>query len=216
MKERTVCPKVRHYIETEILPRYEKLPGHSLTHIRNVIERSLLLARQIEGDIDIDKVYVIAAYHDLGREIDNETHHLCSGKLLRSDTGLAELFLPEDIEIMAQAVEDHRASLKPEPRSIYGKIVSSADRSYSIDEILERAYDYNTYLHPEMSEEDRIEEIRKILRRKYSPDGYAADKIYFFKSEYKAFLRRVEEITENPVEFRHIQQDFNRRRGISG
>ena len=42
-----VCPKVRAYIENEILPRYDALPGHSGDHIKNVIERSLRIASML-------------------------------------------------------------------------------------------------------------------------------------------------------------------------
>ena len=211
--EQMVCPKVRQYIEDEIFPRYKKLPGHSLDHIKSVILRSLRIANVI-GDVDINMVYVIAAYHDLGREIDDEKHNLWSGYLLRRDTTLKNLFSSEEIEIMAQAVEDHRASLKTEPRSIYGKIVSSADRSCSINEILARAYDYNRHLHPEYTEEEICEAVRKILRRKYSPEGYASKKIYFFKEEYGDFLKRIEEITRDPEKFQKLQQEFNKERGL--
>ena len=212
---KTICPKVRAYIEKEIFPRYEKLPGHSLDHIKNVIERSLRIAEGLD-DVDITMVYVIAAYHDLGREIANKTHHEWSAYLLNRDETLKKLFLPEEIKIMAEAVEDHRASSeRPEPRSIYGKIVSSADRSYCVDEILARAYDYNKTLHPDYTEDQLIEAVRRILRRKYSPDGYAATKIYFLKDEYAKFLEEVERLTRDPEEFKKTQQEFNRKRGIS-
>lgn len=209
-----ICPKVKSYIEQEILPRYKKMPGHSLDHIQNVIERSLRIASTLE-DIDIDMVYVIAAYHDLGREVDNETHNIWSGRMLREDEQLKKLFMPEEIEIMAQAVEDHRASLKlPEPRSIYGKIVSSADRSFDLNEILARAYDYNKTLHPDYTEDEIIEAVRKILRRKYAPGGYASKRIYYLKEEFQKFQRQVDELTSDPEKFKKTQTEFNRARGL--
>ena len=209
-----ICPKVKSYIEQEILPRYKKMPGHSLDHIQNVIERSMRIASTLE-DIDINMVYVIAAYHDLGREIDNEMHHAWSGYLLRRDRTLEKLFMPEEIEIMAQAVEDHRASLKlPEPRSIYGKIVSSADRSFDLNEILARAYDYNKTLHPDYTEDEIIEAVRRILRRKYAPGGYASKRIYYLKEEFEEFQKQVDELTSNPEKFKKTQQEFNKKRGL--
>ena len=44
---------------------------------------------------------------------------------------------------MSEAVEDHRSSLENDPRSIYGKIVSSADRNTSVEVTLKRCYSYN-------------------------------------------------------------------------
>ena len=206
-----INPKVRRYIGNEILPKYQALKGHTDTHISDVIKRSLKIARELE-DINLDMVYVIASYHDLGRLVDNETHHLESGKMLRADETLKLFFTPEEIEIMAEAVEDHRASLKRDQRSIYGKIVSSADRSCDIDEILIRAYDYNKTLHPEFNEEQTIENIRLVLRGKYIPGAYGDKKMYFRTPEYDAFLKKVDEITSTPEGFYKIQTEFNKKR----
>lgn len=209
-----INPAIRRYIGNEILPQYQQLKGHTNAHITDVIRRSLKIAENLDN-INLDMVYVIAAYHDLGREIANKTHHEWSAYLLRRDEKLRKLFLPEEIEIMAEAVEDHRASSeRPEPRSIYGKIVSSADRSHSVNEILARAYDYNKTLHPDYTEDELIEAVRRILRRKYSPDGYAATKIYFLKEEYYEFLKEVDRLTRDPEQFKKTQQEFNKKRGL--
>jgi len=206
-----INPKVYSYIGNEILPRYKTLKGHTGSHISDVIERSLKIAQGLD-DINIDMVYVIAAYHDLGRLIDNETHHLESAKMLRADKTLREFFSEPEIETMAEAVEDHRASLKGDPRNLYGKIVSSADRSCDVDEILVRAYDYNRALHPDFSEAETIETIRLILRGKYIPGAYADKKMYFRTPEYDVFLRKVDEITATPEKFYKVQTEFNQKR----
>lgn len=206
-----INPEVLQYIGNEILPKYKELKGHTDSHITDVIERSLKIAETLD-DVNPDMVYVIAAYHDLGRLIDNETHHLESAKMLRADKTLKSFFTDEEIEIMAEAVEDHRASLKGDPRNLYGKIVSSADRSCDIDEILIRAYDYNRTLHPDYTEEQTIETIRLVLRGKYIPGAYGDKKMYFRTPEYDAFLKRVEEITSTPEGFYKIQTEFNKKR----
>ncbi len=206
-----VKPEIRQYVEEEILPKYKELKGHTDTHIADVIRRSLKIAKDSEN-VNLDMVYVIAAYHDLGRLIDNETHHLESGKMLRADKRLRDFFSEDEIEIMAEAVEDHRASLKRDPRSIYGKIVSSADRSCDVDEILVRAYDYNKTLHPEFTEEETIENVRLVLRGKYIPGAYGDKKMYFRTPEYDEFLRKVDEITQTKEGFYKIQTEFNKKR----
>ncbi|MBR3319344.1 HD domain-containing protein [Candidatus Saccharibacteria bacterium] len=206
-----INPKIRRYVKTEILPKYRQLKGHTSSHITDVIYRSLKIAKEIDG-VNLDMVYIIAAYHDLGRLIDNETHHLESGKMLRNDVFLKTLFSDEEIETMAEAVEDHRASLKGDPRNLYGKIVSSADRSCDITEILARAYDYNKTLHPEFSEPEIIENIRTVLRGKYIPGAYGDKKMYFRTPEYDVFLKKVEEITSTPEGFFKIQTEFNKKR----
>ena len=206
-----VSPKVKEYIETEILPKYEKLSGHTRGHIDCVIERSLKFAEQAP-EVNIDMVYIIAAYHDLGRLVDNETHNIESGKMVRKDKFLRENFSAEEVETMAEAVEDHRASLGHEPRSIYGKLVSSADRNPNVESMLERAYDYHKLLHPEMDEDEVIEKVRECLREKYTPDGYAAKTMYFKDDSFGAMLEKVEEITRTPEGFAKVQREFNRKR----
>ena len=209
--KKEINPEVCRYIGNEILPRYRQLKGHTDTHITDVIERSLKIAQDLE-DINIDMVYVIAAYHDLGRLVDNKTHHIESGKMLRADETLKTFFTDDEIEVMAEAVEDHRASLKGDPRSLYGRIVSSADRSCDVNEILARAYDYNRALNPDLPEKEAIEVIRLILRGKYIPGAYADKKMYFRTPEYDSFLKKVEEITSTPDGFYRIQIEFNKKR----
>jgi uncharacterized protein len=206
-----ISAKVRKYIETRVLPQYEKLSGHAGGHIEQVIDRSLEFAKQAPG-VNLDMVYIIAAYHDLGRLIDNETHNIESAKMMRADKFLLENFTAEEVETMAEAVEDHRASLGHEPRSIYGKIVSSADRNPTVESMLERAYDYNRLLHPDYSEDEIIEDVRVHIREKYSPDGYAAKTMYFKDPSFEKTLVKVEEITRTPESFAKVQKEFNRKR----
>ena len=55
------------FVERQILPRYNAFgESHGLRHVTRVIKNSLRLA-DVTG-ADIDMVYVIAAYHDLGME----------------------------------------------------------------------------------------------------------------------------------------------------
>lgn len=209
--KKEINPKVIKYIEEEIFPKYKELKGHTLKHIEQVIERSLKFAEQAPG-VNLDMVYVIAAYHDLGRLIDNDTHNIESAKMLKADKFLRKHFSDEEIETMAEAVEDHRASLGREPRSIYGRIVSSADRNPNSDDMLERCYDYTKLLHPEMSEDEIIEEARMHLRKKYTPDGYAAKTMYFKDEGFENMLEELERITRTPEEFNKIQKEFNEKR----
>ena len=207
-----VSADIQKYIETEIIPKYAGIGGHTDEHIQQVITRSLRFAKQA-GDVNIDMVYAIAAYHDLGRLIDDETHNYESAKMMRADEFLKARFSSEEIETMAEAVEDHRASLGHEPRSIYGKIVSSADRNTDVNAMLSRAYDYNKHLHPDFTEDETIEAVRIVLRKKYSPDGYAASTMYFDDPNFAGVLKRMEEITRDFETFAKIMREHNAKRG---
>jgi len=204
--------EIRDYIESEILPKYNSIGGHTDAHIQKVIERSLKFAEQAPG-VNIDMVYVIAAYHDLGRLIDNETHNFESAKMMRADEFLKAHFSADELETMAQAVEDHRASLGREPRSVYGKIVSSADRNSNINDCLDRAYDYSKHLHPDWDEDAIIENARVHLRKKFSPDGYAASTMYFKNPEFEQMLVKIEEITRDFETFAKVQRQYNAEHG---
>ena len=124
---KAINPRLKDYIEAEILPRYREFDSaHRIDHVQEVIRGSLELA--LHYDVDVDMVYTVAAYHDTGLCGGREEHHILSGRILRGDATLKHYFSPDKIEIMAQAVEDHRASSSHAPRSIYGRIAAEADR----------------------------------------------------------------------------------------
>ena len=120
--------ELQQFIATDILPQYDRFDAaHQQDHARKVMDESMVLAANY--DVNLDMVYAIAAYHDLGLCKGREGHHLTSGRIVRNDSRLLRWFTPEQIEVMAQAVEDHRASADHAPRSIYGRIVAEADRT---------------------------------------------------------------------------------------
>ena len=102
--------ELQAYVEQAILPRYEHFDrAHGPEHARTVIEQSLALARHYQ--VDRQMVYAIAAYHDVGLEKGREMHHIHSGEILAADTKLRQWFSPQQIAVMREAVEDHRATV---------------------------------------------------------------------------------------------------------
>ena len=163
--------EIKNYIEQEILPRYDHYDAaHQRDHIDAVINRSLDLAKY--HDVDTNMVYVIAAYHDTGICEGRETHHLVSGRIIREDKKLRDWFTEEQIETMAQAAEDHRASSGREPRSIYGKIVAEADRLIVPETVIQRTIQYGLDHYPELDKEGQYQRFRQHLLEKYSDTGY--------------------------------------------
>ena len=166
-----VNPDIIAYIEQEILPRYEHFDAaHQRNHAEEVIERSLALAEHY--DVNENMVYAIAAYHDTGLCDGRDTHHLVSGRIIREDMKLREWFDETQIETMAQATEDHRASSGHEPRSIYGKIVAEADRLISPEKVIRRTIQFGLDHHPELDKEWQYQRFREHLLEKYSDTGY--------------------------------------------
>lgn len=162
---------IRQYIESEIIPRYDSFDAaHGRDHVEYVIAQSLKLAEHY--DVDRDMVYVIAAYHDTGLAVDRKTHHLESGRIMRADRNLRQWFSEGQIETMARAVEDHRASSDHEPRSIYGKIVAEADRQIDPETIIRRTVQYGLSHYPELDREGHWQRMLDHLNEKYAEGGY--------------------------------------------
>lgn len=169
--QRSVNNSLVQYIEHEILPRYEHYDAaHQRDHIDAVITRSLELAKHY--DVNVDMVYAIAAYHDTGICEGRETHHLVSGRIIREDKRLHDWFDEQQIETMAQAAEDHRASSTHEPRSIYGKIVAEADRLIVPETVIKRTIQYGLDHYPDYDKEGQYQRFKEHMTEKYSDRGY--------------------------------------------
>ncbi len=159
------------FIETQILPQYAQFDkAHNMEHVTRVIRNSLQLARSTGADIDM--VYVIAAYHDIGMSGPRAIHHITGGKILTADARLKRWFSAEQIKLMREAIEDHRASASHAPRSIYGKIVAEADRDLSPEVVFRRAIQFGLANYPALNREQQWERFQEHMESKYSEHGY--------------------------------------------
>lgn len=185
---------IREYIESEIIPRYDNFDAaHRRDHVEYVIAQSLKLAEHY--DVDRDMVYVIAAYHDTGLAVDRKTHHLESGRIMRADRNLRQWFSEGQIETMARAVEDHRASSDHEPRSIYGKIVAEADRQIDPETIIRRMVQYGLSHYPELDREGHWQRMLDHLNEKYAEGGYL--RLWIPESDNAGKLKELHEIIKD-------------------
>lgn len=182
------------FVEKQILPRYTAFgESHGLYHVTRVIKNSLELARMLGADINM--AYAIAAYHDLGMEGPRAIHHITSGKILTADARLKKWFSPEQIKIMREAVEDHRASASHAPRSIYGKIVAEADRDIDIDTVFTRAIQYGIEHDSEKDKEWQFKRFDSHMEEKYSNNGYI--KLWIPHSPNEKKLKELRDIIVN-------------------
>ncbi len=196
------------YVKQQILPCYDCFDtAHQRSHAEEVIERSLTLSEYY--DVDMNMVYTIAAYHDTGLCECRETHHLVSGRIIREDMKLREWFSEEQIETMAQAVEDHRASSNHEPRSIYGKIVAEADRLISPEKVIQRTIQYTQDHFPDYNKEQQYQRFREHLIEKYSDTGYL--KLWIPESDNAVQLEKLRTIIRDENKMRNaFEQLFPR------
>ena len=171
MLKNTASLDLVEFVETNILPRYAEFDkAHNLSHVNSVIRRSLELVKTTGADINM--VYAIAAYHDLGLSGPRATHHITGGKILANDARLKRWFSAEQIRIMKEAVEDHRASASHAPRSIYGKIVAEADRDLNPETVIRRTIQFGLSNYPEMDHEHQWLRFKQHMDNKYSSNGY--------------------------------------------
>ena len=190
----TISPELQQYIVTEILPRYNHFdPAHRRDHAEMVIRQSLKLAEQLE--VNPDMVYAIAAYHDTGLAEGREVHHVASGRIIRSDATLRRWFTDEQISVMAEAAEDHRASAKQEPRTIYGRIVAEADRHIDPETIIRRTIQYGIDHYPALPRKEHYRRMLDHLHEKYDYGGYLH--LWFSHSPNAERLEQLRQIIKN-------------------
>ena len=145
-------------------------------------------------------VYTIASYHDLGHYIDRKTHEIISAELFMKDNKIKQWFTDEQRIIIKEAIEDHRASSDHKPRSIYGMIISTADRTIvDIDNTIKRSYSYGKRNYAELTEEEQIERIYQHLTEKYGENGYA--KVYLEDKEFDEAIKKLRQALSNKEEF---------------
>ena len=178
---------LEHYIYNDITSRYADFDAaHREDHVLTVISQALELLERMPSwllehpeeagawntPVDRDMLLAAAACHDLGLVNGRDNHHIDSGKIIREDARLREWFDEEQIETIAQAAEDHRASGKSAPRSIYGMLVAEADRVIDGETIIRRTIQFGFKHYPDLGREGHIERAVSHLREKYGRGGY--------------------------------------------
>lgn len=203
--------ELEKYIYEEIIPRYSSFDdAHKEDHALTVIAQSMKLMKGREvwlqaqkspdaiwlEEIRADVLLAAAAYHDLGLVNGRDRHHLDSGSIVRRDAMLRTWFGDAEIELIAQAAEDHRASGKGEPRSIYGMIVAEADRLIDADTIIRRTIQFGFKHYPGLRREEHIARTIEHLREKYGRGGYL--KLWIPWSDNAVRLAELQDLIDDP------------------
>lgn len=196
---------LKEYIESEIIPRYDNFDGaHRRDHVRSVIGQSQELSRYY--DVNPEILYTAAAYHDLGLCEGREKHHLVSGRIIREDKTLLNWFSVEEIEVIAEAAEDHRASNETPPRSIYGKIIAESDRLIDPETVIRRTVQYGFAHYPQMNREQMWERTLTHLQKKYGYGGYL--KLWIPESSNACRLEELRKIIADEKRLRSMFDCF--------
>jgi|GEM_PF-990418 len=211
-----ITPKntVQTYFEKTIYPFYfDKIGTLYANHAKRVIEKSLQFAKQVKEPINTDMVFAVAAFHDIGLVKGKKDHEKTSAKMFLDDKEVTKFFTKDQMQIIAQAIEDHRASLDRDPRTIYGKIVSTADRLgwLDVDEAFRVWYANRLRDKPHMTLDEMIEDARQHVLEKFGKDGYVDGKLYFETKEFDEFRKIVSALATDPKKFK---QKFLQMNGV--
>jgi uncharacterized protein len=125
-----------------------------------------------------------------------------SGDIIRADKQLKRWFDEIQIGIMADAAEDHRASSKHEPRTIYGKIVAEADRCIEPISIIRRTIQFGLSHYPELDKEGNYQRTVEHMQEKYAEGGYL--KLWIPESPNRQRLDELREIFRDKEQFYKI------------
>ena len=210
--------EIDNYIYGVIVPRYAEFDAaHREEHAHAVIDQAMALLDKMPQWVEqqpkdfvgqcvneqwlvpVDRAVLkmAAACHDLGLVNGRERHHMDSGEIIRNDVNLRRWFNEDEIETIAQAAEDHRASGENDPRSIYGKLVAEADRLIDPENIIRRTIQFGFKHYPHLGCEGHIERAVSHLKEKYGRGGYL--KLWIPWSENAARLDALQDVIDDDV-----------------
>ena len=194
--------EIREFVEREIVPRYDGFDaGHGRDHVKTVMSQALSLA-QYYPEVDPCLLLIAAAYHDLGLAFGRDEHHIYSARIVREDERLRQWFNKDEINTIADAAEDHRASSGHEPRTIYGRIVAEADRIIDSETIVRRALQYGMKHEPGLDREGQYMRLMEHMQEKYNYGGYL--KLWIPQGDNARRLEEFRQILANEPVFRRL------------
>lgn len=204
---------LKNYIKDNIFPEYDKNDGgHGIEHIREVIRRSFALNDTYKLNLNDNMIYTIAACHDWGKCENSDLHHLIAADHVRNDLFFKKYFSSEDLAVITDAIEDHRSSKDDEPRSIYGKLISSADRNTRIEIVFIRSFYVAQFrISVGKSDDQTIEDYLNYtiarLSKRYSEEN--PENMFYEDETYKVFLKDMRDLLKRPEDFKNMYCDVN-------
>lgn len=196
---------LNEYLIYTIGERYQEADkGHDIRHILNVFSfAEKVRSTYFDDKVSKDMLMTAVFYHDLACKDDRENHHIKGAEILLTDSNLTNWFSKDDIEMMADAVRNHRAS-SGKPETIIAKILYDADRSeISLERILERSYQY--YIGKGFTNELEIKEnMFNHVSYKYGKYGYAKTVLPESLELLKPSMERTKEVISNERIFRNM------------
>lgn len=199
---------LKNYIEECIFPKYESNDkAHGIIHIREVIRRSFALNDTMKLHLDKNMIYAISACHDLGKYINSDIHEKLAADIFIKDENMKKYFTDEQRNIIKDAIEDHRSSKEDNPRTIYGKLISSADRNTRIEIVFIRSFFVAKAKMPEENIEDYLDYTFKRLSKRYSMEN--PENMFLEDNIYKTFLNDMRNLLKDEQSFKDKYCEVN-------
>ena len=208
---KNVDPRIKRYVERIVFPQYSRNDqGHGIIHIKEVIRRSFALNDTLKLGLDDNLMYTIAACHDWGKYEEPETgekHAIIAGRRFINDEVCKDIFNDEDRTTIKEAIEDHSSSLDDVPRSIYGKLVSSADRNTRIEIVFIRSFFVGKARTPDMTVEEFLDFTFKRLSKRYGEER--PENMFLEDETYRIFLNDMRTLLKDEVAFKNRYCEVN-------
>ena len=208
---KNVDPRIKRYVERIVFPQYSRNDqGHGIIHIKEVIRRSFALNNTLKLGLDDNLMYTIAACHDWGKYEEpekGEKHAIIAGRRFINDEVFKDIFNDEDRTTIKEAIEDHSSSLDDVPRSIYGKLVSSADRNTRIEIVFIRSFFVGKVRTPDMTVEEFLDFTFKRLSKRYGEER--PENMFLEDETYRIFLNDMRTLLKDEVAFKNRYCEVN-------
>ena len=151
-------------------------PGHRATHFEEVFQCGLHINTALGLGYSSKLILFAAYFHDLFAWSRNNHHHMSMDWMFSTDHHvILDNLSPSEINDVAWACGQHRASYKGTFRNPFCELINSADRGFPTDvpNMLARAVLYREELYPDMSADERTAGAIAHLKEKYGHGGYA-------------------------------------------
>lgn len=200
--------KLRDYVEKKVFPLWElNDKGYGPIHRTEAIRRIFALNETFQLNLNPNMLFVIASYHDVGKYIDYKKHHLIAAEKFMEDEKIKQFFTDNQRIIIKEAIEDHRSSKEDDPRSVYGKLISSADRNTTIEIVFIRSFFVAKDRMPDMNINEYLDYTVNRLINKYSEEN--PENMFFEDDIYKVFLKDMRDLLTRPDDFKNLYCDVN-------
>ena len=203
-----VDSKLRSYVEENVFPLWdENDKGHGPIHRTEVIRRIFALNETFHLNLNPNMLFAIASYHDVGKYIDHKRHHLIAAEKFMEDEGMRQFFTDDERKVIREAIEDHRSSKEDEPRSVYGKLISSADRNTTIEMVFIRSFFVAKDRMPDMNINEYLDYTIERLRKRYGEEN--PENMFFEDEVYQVFLKDMRSLLSRADDFKKLYCDIN-------